>query len=322
MYELKPPEVPTLAQALHDYIETRPLRAATAKAYRSLLWRGVNDWMDLRIDAITRDMVIVRHRELSYAPTQANYVMRVLRAVMSFAVEYYEDADGKPILVSNPVKKLTRVKGWNREKTRLKEHIPAEHIGKVWHAIQGASNETMRDYLSCLLLTGLRMQELGSLPWSGVDLSAGFITIDGSRTKNNKEHKFPISTYVAYILRQRRQRARTPFVFPSRYGTGHLTSPYAAVEQIVDETGVFFRPHSFRRTFSNLCTHPSVAADESQVKTLLNHAASDGTYKHYLSVHPQALRNVTQRVSDLVLYLAAIEPVRSDQELSRIARRK
>lgn len=317
MYELKKAEAPTLAQALYDYIEVRPLRTATAKAYRTLLWRGLNDWMNMGIDEITRDMILVRHRELSYAPTQANYVMRVLRAVMSFAVEYYEDAEGKPVLVSNPVRKLTRVKGWNKEKSRVKEHVPAEHIGKVWHAIQGASNETMRDYLTCLLLTGLRMQELGSLPWSCVDLSAGFITITGDRTKNGKEHKIPISTYVAHVLRQRRQRARSPYVFPARHGIGHLTSPYKAVEQIVDETGVFFRPHSFRRTFANLCTHPSVAAGESQVKVLLNHAASDGTYKHYLSVHPQALRTVTQRVSDLVLHLAAIEPVRSEQELSK-----
>lgn len=317
MHDLKKNPIPTLAELLEEYLKTRRLRPRTEAAYRSILARCCPDWLELPVTDIATEMILRRHRYLSQStPTQANYCMRIIRALFSFGLAYCEDRDGKPVLVSNPVQKLTATKGWNKKRSRIKEFIPAESIGRWWQAVHQLENETMRDYLVCLLLTGLRASELGGLPWTCVDLVGGFITITPDRSKNHKLHRIPLSSHVLNILKRRRQTVESQYVFPSRYDNNrHLTCPYSAVAHVVKSTGIFFRPHSLRRTYVNLMTHPAIRADESQIKTLVNHTANDPTYQYYASIHPESLRLATQRATDLVLALA-------DQELSRIARRK
>lgn len=59
--------------------------------------------------------------------------MRVLRALFNFVSGQYEDAKGKSLIIEN---------------------------------------ETLRDYLLLVLLTGLRREEAATLKWENVDLAA------------------------------------------------------------------------------------------------------------------------------------------------------
>jgi hypothetical protein len=40
--------------------------------------------------------------------------MRVLRCIFNYAAEEYLDKDGKPIITTNPVKRLSHSRAWNR----------------------------------------------------------------------------------------------------------------------------------------------------------------------------------------------------------------
>ncbi len=60
----------TLREVTHKYLEVRSLRPATQKNYRSSIYTHLNDWLDLPINSITKDMVEQRHQELTIKPNR------------------------------------------------------------------------------------------------------------------------------------------------------------------------------------------------------------------------------------------------------------
>lgn len=64
-------------------------------------------------------MVAKRHLEYgkrSYA--RANSSMRFLRALFNFAADEYEDAQGRSLILENPVKRLSHTHAWYRVERR------------------------------------------------------------------------------------------------------------------------------------------------------------------------------------------------------------
>lgn len=311
--------IPTVSQALYEYIELRKPKKSTAKAYRSILYRCCPDWMELPVTDITTEMVVKRHKQLSEtAPTQANYCFRILKALFTFSADYWESPDGVPLMARNPVKRLTTIKAWNREHSRIDEMIEEKDISAWFHGVLAVNNETMRDFLIFLLLTSLRLSEAARLKWEDVDLEAGYVfvgedvEVNGKiqkQTKNGKAHRLPLSDYLLEMLRLR--QVRNPlgcdYVFPSRYGNGPISSPYKAVEYVKERTGVDFKIHSLRRTFASIATHPEIKGDELGIKGILNHSTGDVTWRHYMQAHPERLRPIVQGVTDFVLKKAGVK---------------
>ena len=109
--------------------------------------------------SITKDMVEKRHRKISeVAPGSADNVMRVLRAMFTYAGGKYDDEEGRPLIAVNPVKRLSQIKAWNNLPRR--QTIIKDDGFKPWcQAVLKLNNETVRDYLLLLLFTGLRANE-------------------------------------------------------------------------------------------------------------------------------------------------------------------
>ena len=110
------------------------------------------------------------------------------------------------LLPEPPTRKLQR--SWNRE-TRRDGHILPNQL-KPWFMVVNRLPETLqrgdgllaRDYLTFVLLTGLRRREASSLPWSDVDLQNRTIQI--RHTKNHTPFTLPISDYLTEILSSRK----------------------------------------------------------------------------------------------------------------------
>jgi integrase len=174
-------------------------------------------------------------------------------------------------------------------------------LGDWMRAVLQLESPDTRDLLIFILLTGCRRSEATQLTWNDVDLRNGIVWIGSQRrgseyqTKTKNCHKFPLSTLLIELLRQREfSRDSSARVFPVEW-------PYKSIKTITRRTGITFRTHDLRRTFCNLLTHPAVNADELEVKALMNHVA-DVTRKHYMTVHVERLRPVMERLSQLVLY--------------------
>lgn len=297
----------TLPQVLEDYISTRKkLKARTAKEYRECLELMFSDWLDRPIVSISRDMIAQRHSKIGLrSPAQADKGMRILRALFNFAQAAYEDGAGKPVVVDNPVKRLSKTKGWygvRRRRTVIERHQLKpwfEAVLNLQPAKPGDGSEVVRDFLVFLLLTGLRKEEAASLRWEDVDfVGRKFLVPD---TKNGDPHALPLSDYVYELLTRRREVAEiSPFVFSSQESAkGYLQNPYKQMKRVVASSGVSFTLHDLRRTFTT--TAESLDLSPYTIKRLINHRLPGDVTAGYIVIDTERLRAPIQRIADRIL---------------------
>lgn len=286
----------TLQAALDDYVATRDLKPRTVTDMATVFKRLLSSWLKKPITAITPEMVERKHRELGKASAaQADLCMRYLRAVLSYATARYVDASGRPIIVDNPVARLSRTKAWFRVERR-RTLLTAPQL-PAWYSAVDTLPGNVRDYLVFLLLTGLRGGEGAALRWTNVDLNARHFTVQD--TKNRRPHTLPTSDYLQAML-ERRHAARTnEYVFVGLHGKGHIRSADSAIRIVKAASGVDFCRHDLRRTFAT--TAESLDLPGYAVKRLLNHMDSGDVTQGYLVIDVERLRKPMQRITDALL---------------------
>jgi len=301
----------TLREVFEPYKKARRLRQKTVSVYEGALRRCFPDWLDLPITQITKQMVQDRHQEISNAngprgkgEAQANQAMRVLRSLINYAGSVYEDSEGKPIVVENPVKRLSQAKLWNHNRRR-QSIIDRSQLSRWWRAVSGL-NDTLRDFFILCLLTGLRRNEAAGLKWSDIDLDAKTLRIEGDRTKNHEDHFLPLSDYLERLLKQRRSEYifKSPYVFPGRQDQGHLTEVKRGVNQVHKASAVKFMTHDLRRTF--LTIGESLDIPYYALKRLANHKDGNDVTSGYIKSDVERLRQPMQQITDAILHYAKV----------------
>lgn len=297
----------TLREVFEHYLTVRNLRPNTVTTYRNMLPRCIGDWLDLPVVAITREMVEQRHMDLrkptrqgTSGEAQANTVMHILGTLLNFAAVNYE-IDGKPIILVNPVKRLSNNRRWYPEQRR--QTIIPDHKLPAWYeAVMSLRRETVRDYLLLLLFTGLRRNEAATLRWADVDLDAKVLTIRSEIAKNGNEHRLPLSDFLDDLLRQRHaNRGTAEYVFPGRGKKPHIISPDCLIDQLAEKIGCPFTPHDLRRTF--LTVAERLALSYVVLKKLANHSGKNDTTFGYVVVDVERLREPMQRITNEFLRL-------------------
>src|SRR5262249_53468415 len=87
------------------------------------------------------------------------------------------------------------------------------------------ASETVRDAFEVLILTATRTNEVLGAKWNEIDHKAAVWTIPGSRMKNSREHRIPLSDRVLELLARARDRAGdSPNVFPGPTDTKPLSN--------------------------------------------------------------------------------------------------
>ncbi len=163
----------TLTTVFADYLSTRKdFKPTTLKDYHRVIDKAFDDWRTKPLLSITKDMVKKRHTRLGeqYGESWANLTMRLLRALFNFAAGEYEDANGRSLIAENPVKRLSQSRAWYR--TTRRTTLIEKHQLKAWFsAVMDLQNETLRDYLLLIIMSGLRRNEAATLRWVDVNLN-------------------------------------------------------------------------------------------------------------------------------------------------------
>lgn len=334
----------TLRQTLESYIENKrtrhgPLRPATKQSLSETIERYLADWLDLPMaTTVTRDACLVRFTELSdNAVNQktgekgrkgaANMTMTYLRALCNHARDLYENEDGTPrIFAVNPVTRMIKVRKLNPEKAR-KDRIPRDRIGAVFAMLRKRAVEartdnerTAADWVTTVLMTGMRLSESGSLLRAQVDLQAKTLRLLGDVVKNHNEIILPLSEPLHKILAarltapvddspaaHRRKRERlSEYVFPS-FGRKkpYISDARATMEALSTVAGCHCSMHSLRRTYEDVLRYSKVDPDVRRV--LLNHLADDVHQASYANDDSDAsLRPAVEAAAQWILEQAAI----------------
>jgi integrase len=296
----------TLQEVFDRFATERNLKQTTAYDYRRIFQASFPDWAKLPWVNVTTTKVKQRHTDLTKAhgPGYANYALKILSALLNYARNTYRTSDDEPLIVENPVSVLGRTHGWNRLEPR-DTYIKAHQFKQVWDAIAAieAENPAGATYIKGLVFTGLRKMELASLRKSNIDLQNATLTVEN--TKNGSKHVIPLPPYVAEMFRVQMERSDSDFVFPGPGKEGHLAEPKKFVAKVAKLAGVDFSPHDLRRTFSVYLESLDVTA--YALKRLLNHRSGDVTYKHYLPLDVERLREPMQKLCDYMLKLAGVK---------------
>ncbi|MEO1943402.1 MAG: tyrosine-type recombinase/integrase [Candidatus Thioglobus sp.] len=295
----------SLGQVFSDYIRSRGtnLKDNTKKGYISAFNNYLKDWEGKPIAEITRDMVEKKHRAITkQSPTRANTVMRQLRAYFNYAMGEYEDSDGNPIFIHNPVSRLSHIKAWNREKR--KQTIIKTYDLKKWYDTvmelpqhqlnnkQPNTAEVCRDLFLFILFTGLRRREASTLMWDNIDFKDHSLTIED--TKNHEAHSLPLTPFLLEVLERR--KSDSPYIFQGTTPDKPLNDPKKQLDKVRKISGVYFNLHDLRRTFITIAE--SLDINTYALKQLLNHKDQRDVTGGYIITDMERLREPMNKITD------------------------
>jgi len=295
----------TLGQAFADYLATRKdLKPKTLKDYNRVISTAFADWDNKPLLAITKDMIAKRHTKLGEENGEAwaNLSMRVIRALFNFAIGKYEDSQGRSLIPENPVKRLSQTRAWYKVDKR-KGHVKASQLAAWFQGVLALPNETLRDYLQLVILTGLRKNEAAKLKWANVDMAAKTLTVIDP--KNHNDHTLPMSDYLFELFTKRKAAAVNGFVFPGTGAGGYIVEPRKQMAQVTKASGVEFTVHDLRRSFISIAE--SLDIPGYSLKRLLNHSASNDVTGDYIQIDAERLREPMQKITDFVLKSAGLK---------------
>ena len=259
------------------------------------------------------------------ALAQADAVLTLLRTLFRWAVA--EDLTQRDPTLG--VRKRRKPKVRDRALSRAE-------LAAVWRGLPELQfSEGVRDVLKLIILTGQRASEVIEMERCELDLEATeqddagrdqpcpVWIIPASRTKNKREHKLPISTAAAAILRSAMDRSRSNrFVFagqddsPLTKGVARRALHRAIAAKAFNyqaregarvttrQVTKFSPPHDLRRTMAT-CMDEDLEIDEAVISRLLNHTRSGVTAKHYN--HAKKLRQMRRATERWGAFVTALE---------------
>jgi integrase len=296
----------SLRDVFEDFLRERDLKPGTVADYRRAVEYGWGEWLDRPLASLTETKVLRRYRERGRASkARADVERRVLSAVFNFARARYKDSEGHSLFPQNPVEIVcatkTRYKIGRKRRVIRRDQFPA-----WWEAVHALKSPEARDWFLMALFLGMRKSEVSALRWEDVDMDACLVRV--LDTKNRRPVELPLPQYVADLLRARRGRKRTGWVFPagSKAGSGHIDSPTTSIREVRKASGVDFSPHDLRRVFISVANGLDI--NHYTVKFLVNHVHDESDVTAGYDVPDfDRLRAASDRIARELLNRAGVD---------------
>lgn len=219
----------TFAELYERYLNehARP-RKRTWRQDVQMFERYLKPWANRRLSEITRADVVRVHNTVGTgtrkrrrgtkkagAPYQANRLLAVIRKVFNFAALLGWAGD-------NPAKGVPLFREESRER-----FLTAEELPFFLASLAVEPDETFRDALMMLLLTGARRSNVFAMRWDQVSLSAATWTIPAGSSKNARSMTLPLVPEAVAILERRAANGgdSRPYVFASYGRSGYIVEP-------------------------------------------------------------------------------------------------
>lgn len=287
-----PPDAVVLDRFFEMLIAERGAAANTVAAYR----RDLTDFADFQrrrrrgvsqSDSSDLRAYLGSLSQRGLAPGTSARRLSTLRQLFGFLLAEGVRADDPAAVIDAPVR--------GRALPKILSEDEIDRLLASAHAREGAEGLRLIALVEVLYASGLRVSELVGLPLSALEGDGRLLLVRG---KGGKERLVPLGEAAAEaIAAYRDSRAgdeTSPWLFPSRGATGHLTRRRLgqllkdlAIEAGIDPAKV--SPHVLRHAFaSHLLAH---GADLRSVQAMLGHADISTTqiYTHVLAARLDAL---------------------------------
>ena len=294
---------PTMTDLIERFEqEHMPRKRATTVADYALMIKNyiAPTFGGRKVADITFADVDALHRKITKAGHlyRANRVVALLSKMFSLAIRWGWRTD-------NPASNVER----NREHAR-RRYLTPDEIQRLTTALAEFPEKDVADVVRLLLLTGARKDEVLSMKWAHLDLTAGTWSKPPSSTKQNEAHTAPLSAPARVLLAERLSRkADGEFVFPGRGDKHHLGDFWHSWRRLLKAAGVKeLRVHDLRHSFASELV--SGGASLPLIGALLGHSNPATTHR-YAHLFDDAQRAAVERVGSAITNAGkpAVEPV-------------
>ncbi len=198
------------------------------------------------LSEISTDLLTKLHNRIGdeSGKTIANRMLALVKSVFNYGLKngYFEG--GNPGLGVRMF----------REKSR-ERFMSADELKRFFDALESKQTAPdMRDFFTLALFTGARRGNVQSMKWNDLDIDGGVWTVQSDESKSGDLMRVILSDEAIAILRRRLEAigGRSPYVFPSRGKTGHVTEPKTAWSDLLARAGIEnLRIHDLRRTLGS-----------------------------------------------------------------------
>jgi integrase len=236
----------------------------------------------------TKDIETIHRAVTRRGPYQANRTRSTLSRMFRYAVEWGWRPD-------NPVAGVRK----NKEHKRAR-YLTSTEMPRLSKALAELNDQQAADIFRFCLLTGARRGEVRAARWKDLDLAGGFWVKPPEATKQNKEHRVPLSPAALSILLRLRKAAASEavYVFPGEGETGHridLKKPWRKIIRAAGIEGV--RVHDLRHSFASLAVNAGYSLPF--IGALLGHADPETTAR-YAHLYDASLKEAVARIGDQI----------------------
>jgi integrase len=172
---------------------------------------------DIKVSAVRSEQIDALHAEIGATrPVRANRVVEVIRKAFNLAIRWGWRED-------NPARGVRR----NQEERRARYLSSAELI-RLSEALAQHPEKASVNAIKWLMLTGARRGEVLGARWDMFDLEARVWVKPSAHTKQNKEHRVPLSVPAVQVLKlikkqaeealrtsEHRENVASRYVFPA-----------------------------------------------------------------------------------------------------------
>ncbi len=294
------PTINTLADRFEaEHLTKR--RAGTVGEYLAIIRAYIRPVLGgMKVSALRHADVERLHASIAArAPYRANRTIAVLSKMLSLAVKWEMRLD-------NPARGVERAPEHKRERFLT----PAE-IARLGEVLASHPEKATANAVRLLLLTGARRGEVLGATWNQFDLDTGVWTKPAATTKQNKEHRLPLSAPTRQLLaemkteadteNERRRRFSMPdliHIFPGKDGKPlqDIKKLWASVCAKAGIEGV--RVHDLRHTYAAILA--SAGLSLPIIGQLLGHTQAQTTAR-YAHLMDDPLRAATERAGAVIM---------------------
>ncbi len=227
------------------------------------------------------------HRSLKATPYRANRVLALLSKMFSLSMKWRLRSD-------NPCRGVERFDEDKRERYLTGDERARLLVALQEHTEKGAVQAQTVNGFRLAMLTGARIGECLSAPWSQFDLDAGTWTKPSAHTKQKKTHRVPLSAPALQLLSDLHDKAATEWLFPNPKGDGPQRDYKHSWAVIIKAAKIAnLRVHDLRHSFAS--EGASVGLSLPMIGALLGHTnpATTARYAHLLD---DPLREATEAI--------------------------
>jgi integrase len=305
-FERLPGEDKTFGEMMEKYVTEHASKKVSEKSFRGyarILTSSLGSYTLTEVTPRVVNEYKEKRRRDGLKPASINRELATMKKAFNLAVKEWE------WLKDNPVARVSM----EEENNKRDRWLTAEEEERVLEVCP----PWLRELVTFALNTGMRLGEILSLEWKGVDLFKRTVTV--FKSKNKEPRTIPINQRVFELLKNKGKvkSIKTNLVFCTNNHTMILkTSVDHAFQSALKRAGIKdFRFHDLRHTAATRMVQ--AGKDLYKIQKLLGHKTPAMTQR-YAHHYPESLRDAVDVLDKISTNLAQSGKTEVNQDLQVI----